>query len=97
MFPTSVWTHINSASDEYLFITGTVIFSLGDNVLICPTFVTDAQNKYRKYNLDNLFSHNETNFEKKHLKQIIKSCALINRPDITRWDGILDGKNVLNP
>ncbi|NMP27453.1 hypothetical protein GW590_11305 [Rahnella sp. SAP-1] len=97
MFPTSVWTHINSASDEYLFITGTVIFSLGDNVLICPTFVTDAQNKYRKYNLDNLFSHNETDFEKKHLKQIIKSCALINRSDITRWDGILDGKNVLNP
>lgn len=97
MFPNPVWKHVNATNEKYLFITGTVIFSLGYNVLICPDFVIEAQNKYKKYNLDNLFNPSETDFKNKHLKQIIKSCALINRSDITQWDGILDGKNVLNP
>ncbi|KGT93042.1 hypothetical protein NG99_12620 [Erwinia typographi] len=98
MFPTSVWTHIETSStnDKYLFIKGTIIFSLGDNVLICPEFVTKAQDKYKKYNLDNILTFNKSDFQDKYLKQLIKSCALINKSDMTRWDSIMDGRNILN-
>lgn len=98
MFPPSVWTQINpsTANDKYLFIKGTIIFSLGDNILICPEFVTKAQDKYKKYNLDNVLTFNKSDFQDKYIKQAIKSCALINKSDITRWDGIMDGKNILN-
>ncbi|WEA07346.1 hypothetical protein PWF83_08195 [Pantoea dispersa] len=98
MFPTTVWTHINPplTNDKYLFIKGTIIFSLGDNVLICPEFVTKAQDKYKKYNLDNILTFNKSDFQDKYLRQLIKSCALINKSDITRWDSIMDGQNLLN-
>ncbi|ORM57431.1 hypothetical protein HA45_24200 [Pantoea rodasii] len=65
-------------------------------MLICPEFVIKAQNKYRKYNLDNLLTIDKSGFQDKYLKQAIKSCALIKKPDITKWDGAMDGMNSLN-
>ncbi|ADP12903.1 hypothetical protein EJP617_32220 [Erwinia sp. Ejp617] len=96
MFPNSIWRNLPINNEKYFFINGTVIFSLGNKILICPGFVMKVQNKYRKYNLDNSFTPDVTEFQTKHLKKIIKSCVLINKPDITRWDGILDGENILN-
>jgi hypothetical protein len=96
MFPPSVWNHIDVANEKYLFIKGTVIFSLGNEVLICPEFVIKAQNQYRKYNFDNLLTTNKSDFQDKYLKQAIKSCALIRKTDIAKWDSAMDGMNILN-
>ena len=97
MFPSSIWGNINSNNSIYIFIKGTVFLSLGEKILICPEFVTNARNKYMKYNLDHLFSgSSKDNFHSSHLKQLFKSCALINKPDINQWDNIYDGKNMLN-
>ncbi|MGK3128809.1 hypothetical protein ACCW76_06370 [Pantoea sp. C8B4] len=96
MFPTSVWNHVGVTNKKYLFIKGTIIFSLGNELLICPEFVIKAQNKYRKYNFDNLLAVHKSDFQNEYLKQAIKSCALIRKPDITKWDGAMDGINTLN-
>ena len=94
MFPPHVWTHINVTNEKYLYIKGTIIFSLGREVLICPKFVMDAQYKYKKYNLDNIFTPSRFEFQNKHLKKLTNSCMQIDSQDIKPQDGIIDGRNI---
>ncbi len=95
MFPSSIWEHYETTNEKALFIKGTILLSLGQEILLCPKFVIDARTKYLKYNLDNLFS-SRNEFHLKYLKQITRSCVLMDKSSVTQWDGILDGKNMLN-
>lgn len=95
MFPAPFWEKEEKKSDKYIFIQGTILLSVGGKVLLCPDFVINAQNKYLKYNLDNLFSP-RNDFHTRYIKQTMRSCALVNSSEITPWDGIIDGENTAN-
>ncbi|MEI7411773.1 hypothetical protein [Pectobacterium aroidearum] len=95
LFSTLIWGKIEPINKNSIFLKGTVLLSLGDHVLLCPDFVMTARQKHHKYNLDDLFS-SKIGLHSRYLKQMTKSCVLLNKNDITQWDSVMDGKNKLN-
>lgn len=95
MFPVTIWKYVDDTKDKYLFVKATVLLSIGKKVIICPDFVARARSRYIKYNLDNMFSRGESVYSK-YLKEITKSCVLVDGADIKQWDAISDGSNLLN-
>ncbi|MBA0196280.1 hypothetical protein H4F51_14115 [Pectobacterium brasiliense] len=95
MFPRNIWEHVAISNEEKIFIKGTVLLSLGQEVLLCPDFVIAARKKYLKYNFDNLFS-SRNELHSMYLKSITRSCILFDKSEIKQWDSIIDGKNILN-
>jgi len=95
LFPVSIWKHVDNTKDKYLFVKATVLLSVGKKVIMCPDFVANARSRYIKYNLDNMFSRGESVYST-YLKEITKSCILVDGADIKQWDAILDGNNLLN-
>lgn len=95
MFPSPVWEHIESDVENKFFTKGTILFSLGETVLLCPDFVVKTQKSYMKHNFDKLIPDND-DFPLRHLREIFKSCATLKKPAIERCDTIMDKGNKIN-
>lgn len=96
LFPKAVWEHvIINPREEGLFVKGTIFFSLGKQVILCPNFVVKIRDKYMKYDFDNIWNSKDE-LHVAYFKKAMGSCVLINRESITQWDGIVDGTNILN-
>lgn len=94
MFPSPVWTHIDSNDTERFYLKGTSLFSLGESVLLCPEFVVKTKNKFLKKNFDKIFGDNDLSL--KHLKTVARSCVPVKKDHIAQWDTIQDIGNKLN-
>ncbi|EPY5145866.1 hypothetical protein ACXDR1_002373 [Klebsiella pneumoniae] len=95
MFPPPAWKHIASDDENRFYIKGTILFSLGETVLLCPDFVVKTQGSYMKHNFDKIIPDNN-DAPLKDLRETFKSCATLKKSAIVRWDTIMDKDNKIN-
>lgn len=93
MFPSPVWEHVGKEKNNF-FVKGVSLFSFGELILICPSFVVKTKEKYLKYNFDKMFDSDD--LAVRHLKNVAKSCVPARKTLASRWDAVQDKGNKLN-
>lgn len=91
MFPEPLWQHKDIKDNQRFYIMAYPLFSFGDYILLCPQGVMDKKQKYLKNNLNNAIKNNDEEMLN-HLRVAAAKCALLERAQVGRWDGLLEDK-----